>query len=47
MKSTDEMVPPLSTGVARGVLLEPKDKDQKGLTSDEFKYNKCISTERP
>ncbi len=39
MKSIDETVPSLSTGVARGVVLKLKDEDQKGLTSDEFKKN--------
>ncbi|MDZ7664865.1 MAG: hypothetical protein U5K27_05970 [Desulfotignum sp.] len=39
MKSIDETVPSLSPGVARGVVLKIEDKDQKALTSDEFKKN--------
>jgi hypothetical protein len=39
IKSIDETVSSLSTGIARGVVLEIEDKDQKGLTSDEFKKN--------
>lgn len=39
IKSIDETVSSFTKGVARGIVLKTEAKDQKGLTSDEFKKN--------